>query len=631
MSSWLGRGVAIAAVAIKVLVAFVELMLPTTYPALEFLDKAINLFLIVLAAVWVYRFTRFARSGALWPVRRQLLLSYMLIGAVPLLLLFTFSLLAFLLLFFDVSNYIVQSRFTDLVEQASTFARTTLYEVERAPAENHPELVARRQAAIRTRHPGSVISVVPTIGIPPCGLPPSAEFASPAGTLPRWVPCQGFRGMVDGATAVARAAVLPGGIGPRYAVVVDVPVDASIAAALDGTGIQLGRGGRSILNTATFLTYTDWPTGVTHQRPLAMSVNVGTLYRWLGNTQGTATNFNQVLLFVLLGVGALLLVIVMVALGNGLALARSITTSVDDLFHGTVRVKEGDFEHGIAVRSEDQLGELAASFNDMIGRIRGLLLEQIEKRRLQEELRIARTIQMSLLPQGNLSVPGMSISASCDPALEVGGDYYDLLPLGDGRLGLLIADVAGKGTSAALYMAELKGLMLSLSRIHTSPRKLLIEADRIIAHHLDSRSFITMIYAVVDVKKRELTCARAGHTPFIRIPFTPGRTRRADVLTPDGMVLGLNLDNGERFERSLVEVTIPMLEGDLFCFFTDGISEAMDPEGECFGDLRLSAFLEANAECPAAEIRDLVRAEVKEFAKGQRQHDDITMIIMKVE
>src|SRR6185436_2768882 len=233
----------------------------------------------------------------------------------------------------------------------------------------------------------------------------------------------------------------------------------------------------------------------------------------------------QVLLFVLLGVGALLLVIEMVALGNGLALARSITTSVDDLFHGTVRVKEGDFEHGIAVRSEDQLGELAGSFNDMIGRIRGLLLEQIEKRRLEEELRIARTIQMSLLPQGNLSVPGMSISALCDPALEVGGDYYDLLPLGDGRLGLLIADVAGKGTSAALYMAELKGLMLSLSRIHTSPRKLLIEADRIIAHHLDSRSFITMIYAVVDVKKRELTCARAGHTPFIRIPFTPGRTR----------------------------------------------------------------------------------------------------------
>jgi serine phosphatase RsbU (regulator of sigma subunit) len=631
MSSWLGRGVVIAAVAIKVLVAFLGLVLPTKYPALEFLDRAINLFLIVLAAVWVYRFTRLARSGALWPVRRQLLLSYILIGAVPLLLLITFSMLAFLLVFFDVSNYVVQSRFTDLVEQATTFARTTLYDLERSTAENYPEIVARRQAAIRTRHPGSVITVVPTLGIPPCGLPPSAEFTSPPGTLPRWVACQGFRGMVEGTPMVARAAVLPGGIGPKYAVVVDVPVDASLAVALDGTGIQLGQRRRAILNTATFLTYTDWSTGVTHQRPLPMSVNVGTLYKWLGSTQGTATNFNQVLLFVLLGVGALLLVIEMVALGNGLALARSITTAVDDLFHGTVRVKEGDFEHGIAVRSEDQLGELADSFNRMIGRIRESVLEQVEKRRLEEELRIARTIQMSLLPQGNLSVPGLSISAVCVPAREVGGDYYDLLPLGDGRLGLVIADVAGKGTSAALYMAELKGLMLSLSRIHTSPRELLIEADHIISQHLGSRSFITMIYAVIDLKKGELTCARAGHTPFIRIPSTPGRERRVDILTPDGMVLGLNLDNGERFERALVEVTIPLLEGDLFFFFTDGISEAMDPDGECFGESRLSVFLEANANCSPEEIRDLVRAEVDAFAKGQQQHDDITMMILKVE
>ena len=625
MSSWLGRGVAIAAVAIKVLVAFASLMLPTTYPALEFLDKAINLFLIVLAAVWVYRFTRHARSGVLWPVRRQLLLSYILVGAVPLLLLIAFSLLAFLLLFFDVSNYIVQSRFTDLVEQASTFARTTLYEVERAPAQNHPEIVARRQAAIRTRHPGSVITVVPTLGIPPCGLPPSAEFAAPPGTLPRWIACQGFRGMVEGTPMVARAAALPGLIGPKYAVVVDVPVDASLSTELDGTGIQLGVGRRAILNTATFLTYTDWATGVTHQRPLPMTVNVGTLYKWLGSTQGTATNFNQVLLFVLLGVGALLLVIEMVALGNGLALARSITTAVDDLFHGTVRVKEGDFHHGIAVRSEDQLGELAASFNDMIGSIRN-------NRRMEEELRIARAIQMSLLPPGNnLSVPGLSISAVCVPAREVGGDYYDSLPLGDGRLGLVIADVAGKGTSAALYMAELKGLMLSLSRIHTSPRELLIEADQIISQHLGSRSFITMIYAIVDVKKAELTCARAGHTPFIRIPSTPGHAGRADVLTPDGMVLGLNLDNGERFERALVEITIPLRAGDLFFFFTDGISEAMDSEGECFGESRLSTFLEANAHRSPGDIQDLVRAEVNAFAKGQQQHDDITMIVMKVD
>lgn len=631
MSSSLVRRVTIAALAIKALLVVAGLVLSTPSPALEYLDKAINFFLLVVANVWIYRFTSQARTGALWRVSRKLLLSYILIGAVPILLLITFSALAFLLVFFDISAYLVQNRFTDLTEQASTFARTTLYEIERAPAQNYPEIVSRREAAIQSRHPGSRVSIVPTAASPPCGLPPSSELVAPAGTLPRWVGCGGFSGMLDGTPMVARAVALAGPRSPKYAVVVDVPVDASLAASLEGTGIQLGPERRSLFNTATFLTYTDWNTGLTRQRALPMSVNVGTLYRWIGSSQGADTNFNQVLLFVLLGIGALLLVIEMVALGNGLALARSITASVDDLFRGTEHVKGGDFDHAIAVRSDDQLGELAVSFNDMTGRIHGLLIEQNEKRRLEEELRIARSIQMSLLPQGELSVPGLSISALCAPAREVGGDYYDLLPLSDGRIGLLIADVAGKGTSAALYMAELKGLMLSLSRIHTSPRELLLEANHIISQHLDSRSFITAIYAVIDLEAGTLTCARAGHTPFIRIPAAPAHERRARVLAPDGMVLGLNLDKGERFERALIEVTIPLHDGDLFFFFTDGISEAMDGAGECYGESRLSTFLEANAHLSAEEIRDQVLQAVGAFADGQPQHDDITMIILKVE
>ncbi len=136
---------------------------------------------------------------------------------------------------------------------------------------------------------------------------------------------------------------------------------------------------------------------------------------------------------------------------------------------------------------------------------------------------------------------------------------------------MLIADVSGKGTSAAFYMAELKGLMLSLSEIHTSPRALLLAANRIIAANLDSRSFITMTYAVVDLDARTMTYARAGHTPLM---FVPGPESRGDrsvrVLAPDGLVLGLNLDNGEMFERLLEEETINLRRGDLAVFFTDG-------------------------------------------------------------
>ena len=363
-----------------------------------------------------------------------------------------------------------------------------------------------------------------------------------------------------------------------------------------------------------------------------MSVDIPTLYNWLGRNRSDNShlNFNRSLLYLLIGIGVLLFVIEMVALGNGLALARTITTSVDELFTGTERVKSGNFEQRIAVRSDDQLGNLTTSFNDMTGRIQDLLVEQDEKRRLEHELQIARDIQMSLLPQGALRAPGMSLAAFCAPAREVGGDYYDFLPLSDGRVGLLIADVAGKGTSAALYMAELKGLMLSLTRIHTSPRELLIEANEIIKHHLDSRSFITMSYAVVDRAAGTLTCARAGHTPFMRITRDFEGAAVVDVLAPDGMVLGLNLDRGERFARYLEEVTLPAAAGDTFFFFTDGVSEAMDAGGECFGESRISAFLAQNADLPPESLRDRLVDEVASFVQGQPQHDDITMVILRI-
>src|SRR4029077_1326272 len=180
------------------------------------------------------------------------------------------------------------------------------------------------------------------------------------------------------------------------------------------------------------------------------------------------------------------------------------TGSIHELFTGTERVRQGDFTHKMPVTTDDQLGELTDSFNSMTASIEDLLLQAAKKKRLEEELRIARSIQMSLLPQGPLRMPGLSVAALCVPAREVGGDYYDFFPIDDRRLGVLIADVSGKGTSAALYMAELKGLMLSLSQIHSSPRALLIEANRIIAEHLDARSFITMTYALLDLEAETL-------------------------------------------------------------------------------------------------------------------------------
>jgi sigma-B regulation protein RsbU (phosphoserine phosphatase) len=254
-------------------------------------------------------------------------------------------------------------------------------------------------------------------------------------------------------------------------------------------------------------------------------------------------------------------------------------------------------------------------------------MEQAEKQRLEEELRIARQIQMSLLPQGAVTLPGLRVSALCLPAAEVGGDYYDLLPLSPTRMGVLVADVSGKGTSAALYMAELKGLVLSLSRIYDSPARLLSEANRILAATLDPRSFITMTYAVVDTATRTMRYARAGHNPMIHLEADTGRTR---VLTPPG--LGLGIDEGARFDEILEEAEVPLRSGDLFLFFTDGLSEAMNGRAELFGERRLRDVIESagNVGEEASALKDRILTAIRTFVGDAAQNDDMTMVILKV-
>jgi serine phosphatase RsbU (regulator of sigma subunit) len=465
---------------------------------------------------------------------------------------------------------------------------------------------------------------------------------------------------------------MPDAPAPGYAVIVDIPVSAAVVRQLrDDTGIELGAisrleaddpaaepgadgsegGGLTFaissegtgaeggflerpLEWIAFLDDVDWRTGEPGTVATSIAMSISDIYRRISAApvaQIGNFSFGQMLLVLLAVVAGLFLVIEFVALGMGLALARSITGSVHELFVGTERVRDGDFTHKIAVRTRDQLGELADSFNSMTASIEDLLEQKAEKERLAEELRIARGIQMSLLPQGPLRVPGLALAAHCEPAREVGGDYYDVLPLDDGRVAILIADVAGKGTSAALYMAELKGLILSLSQSHRSPRALLIEANRIISRHLDPRSFITMTYAVIDLEARTLTHARAGHCPLLYLPGGQGPGARVRVLAPDGLVLGLQIDNGEMFDNLLQEETVPLTAGDLFVLYTDGITEATSASGDWFGDGRLASTVEAHGALPFDTLHEHILTEIRAFVGSAPQHDDMTMLLVRVE
>ena len=505
--------------------------------------------------------------------------------------------------------------------------------------------------------------------------------------LPDWVSCAGYGGIVAGnvpgaarSWVAARAVAWMVHEDVREAVVVDVPLGDMLLAEMAGeTGVtvhQMLAVGSLIDDTdtpepgaatpaagpgagpersdslfgpanvsfgngaspggirwAALLDYTAWDTGTPDRLLAQFSLSLRTVYEhlFLSTARISDITIAQLLLFVLAIVAVLFLIILAVAFLMGFVLARSITGAVHELFEGTEKVRGGDFSHKIVVHSQDQLGELAESFNSMTASIEDLLVQKAQKERLEQELRIAREIQMSLLPQGALTSGGLSFAGHCEPAREVGGDYYDYWAINDHRFGMLIADVAGKGTSAALYMAELKGIVLSFSQSHDSPRQLLIDANRVISNHLDTRRFITMTYGVVDVRARTLTYARAGHCPLIRLPGPSAASQAAEVLAPDGLVLGLKIDDGQTFERLLEEATVPIAQGDVFLLYTDGLTEAMNASGDFFGEDRLSALVQSHGAGPFHLLRDEILGAISSFVGPAEQQDDMTMLLLRVQ
>ena len=174
-------------------------------------------------------------------------------------------------------------------------------------------------------------------------------------------------------------------------------------------------------------------------------------------------------------------------------------------------------------------------------------------------------------------------------------------------------------------------ILLSLAERHPSPKDLLIEVNRVIADNLDSRSFITMTYAVLDLDAATVTYARAGHTPMIYLPANGPDRGHAQVLQPGGLVLGLHIDGiQERFVDLLEEQTLHVGRGDVFVLYTDGVTEAMNQEQELFGEARLSRIVEEHGHLRSAELRERILREVESFVGPADQHDDLTLILVKV-
>jgi serine phosphatase RsbU (regulator of sigma subunit) len=253
-----------------------------------------------------------------------------------------------------------------------------------------------------------------------------------------------------------------------------------------------------------------------------------------------------------------------------------------------------------------------------------LLLESIKRERLEQELKIARDVQLKLIPQKLPNIENFDIEAHCITAYEVGGDYYDFFYFADGNPGFIIGDVSGKGTSAALYMAEFKGIIQTLAANHKSPHSLTCDINRMFYPNIERKSFISAIIAKIEPKKGMVKFIRAGHTPLI---YCDGNGPEPNIITSKG--IGIGLDPGSKFDAILEEASVKMHTNGTIVLYTDGVIEARNDQGHEFGEERLMTLMMECKNGTAIDLKEKIIDSVGNFCDQTPLHDDLTFIVLK--
>lgn len=248
--------------------------------------------------------------------------------------------------------------------------------------------------------------------------------------------------------------------------------------------------------------------------------------------------------------------------------------------------------------------------------------EMARKKQIEVDLRLARDFQRILLPRETPTMPGFEFAAYSEAALDLGGDYYDFIPLDDCRLGIAIGDVSGKGIRGALIMAMVRSALRAEAHRQPNPRDVLRHLNERLLRDTSDSVFVTMTYGVLDTRRRTFRFARCGHEPTI---VASPESTKVRLHTPDGIALGLV---GDPIFEVVEEEEIVLTEGDVAVLYTDGVIEAMDPHDNEYGQERLLRIVERHRG-GARELIDRIVDDVGKFTKGISQHDDLTMVVIR--
>ena len=349
------------------------------------------------------------------------------------------------------------------------------------------------------------------------------------------------------------------------------------------------------------------------------------------------------------------LVLELLALFASAWMTRAVTGTVHKLYNAVGFIKRGDFSHRVRVRSHDQLGELAAAFNDMSSNIEQLLEERVERERLEREVEIAAEVQAQLFPRSVPALLTAEISAECRAARGVAGDYYDYIEVAPGLVALALGDVSGKGVSASLVMSNLQASLraqttIIAERMEVAERAVAASAEagadgggqllthvvaaaelngavarqvtninRQLCDSTESNRFATLFLALYDDRTQKFRYTNAGHNAPMLIRVD-GQIER---LTTGGMMTGA-------FEWAIYEEAgAALAPGDVLLIFSDGISEAENESEEEYGEERLARFAVERRQLPANELRDAIFAEIDNWSGARERGDDQTLVIVK--
>ncbi|HKI77767.1 MAG TPA: SpoIIE family protein phosphatase [Ignavibacteriaceae bacterium] len=282
-------------------------------------------------------------------------------------------------------------------------------------------------------------------------------------------------------------------------------------------------------------------------------------------------------------------------------------------------------KHSGAQFAGKDLELLAAAANQAAISIENARLYEMEaqKLKIERDLEVAKKIQHGLLPKCIPDIHGLDICGEMFSAMQVGGDYFDLIRISDKKLFVVVADVSGKGLSASLYMAKMQTMMQLYCNEKTTPKDVLVEVNRKLYLEMEKGWFVTATLALFDMENRKVTFCRAGHVPVIVSDSNGISSYRITGL-------GIGLEKGVIFEKSLREEEVDLKPEQVFVFFSDGVTEAMDDKEELFGEDRLSEMLKNNSSKTSSYLMSTVWDELKTYCGATEQFDDQTMVIVKV-